>query len=211
MQGSTNLNHHWKAAWKENNHSYKLYRHLLREIATSYITHERLTSPNSEIGDTPSFQHNYIALQMWSHGQSQHSNWKGTETCLWKGCHERRVMLEKSWKLDHTMNSYQHTKLVLLGNQKRLYNWCRCHKSWTIHSPRECRKQHSWRKNFKRNTGKPRSTYMQPDRGVKNTTQKEHHSTPRTEQNASNARENYHKWNKSNKEKSRKMELSQYI
>jgi hypothetical protein len=111
---------------------------------------------------------------------------------LLMGCHERRVMLNKKWKQEPPAKSNHHTKLVLHGNQEKLYYWCKCHKSWTIHSPSECRKQHSERKNFKRNTGKPRSTYRQPDRGVKNTTQKELHSTSRTEQNESNARDEAH-------------------
>jgi len=131
---------------------------------------------------------------MWSHEQSQPSNWREQTHAyeLPMGCHEKRVMLKKSWKLEPPMKSNQHTKLVLHGNQEKLYHWCKCHKSWTIHSPRECRKQHSERKNFKKNTCKPRSTYGQPDRRVKNTTQKEPHSTPRTEQNESNARDEAH-------------------
>jgi hypothetical protein len=75
----------------------------------------------------------------------------------------------------------------------------------------ECRKQETERKRFKRNTGKPSSTSRQPVKGVKNATQKESHSTPRTEQNEPKARDDYHKWNKSNKDKSRKMEISQGI
>jgi hypothetical protein len=102
-------------------------------------------------------------------------------------------------------------KLVLHGNQEKLYYWCRCHKSWTIHSPMECRKQESERKRFKRNTGKPSSTRRQPVEGAMFATQKKPHSTPRTEQNESKARDDYHKWNKSNKDKSRKMEISQRI
>jgi hypothetical protein len=106
--------------------------------------------------------------------------------------HEGKTKLEKSWKQDPPMNSHQHTKLVLHGNQEKLYYWCKCHKSWTIHSPKECRKQHSERKNFKRNTDKPKNLNRQPVRGVKNTTQKKPHSTPRTEQNESKARDEAH-------------------
>jgi len=51
------------SAWKENNHSYKLYHHLLREIATNYITHDRLTSPNSENGDK--WRHTVIPTQLY--------------------------------------------------------------------------------------------------------------------------------------------------
>ena len=108
------------------------------------------------------------------------------------GCHERKVILKKSWKVEPPMDYHQCTKLVLHGNQEKLYYWCKCHKSWTIHSPRECKKQHSERKNFKRNTGKPRGTYRQPDRGGKNNTQKKPHSIPRTEQNEYNARDEDH-------------------
>jgi hypothetical protein len=125
--------------------------------------------------------------------------------------HEGKTKLEKSWKQDPPMNSHQHTKLVLHGNQEKLYYWCRCHKSWTIHSPMECRKQHSERKKFKRNTDKPKNLNRQTVRGVENTTQKKPHSTPRTEQNESKARDDYHKWSKSNKDKSRKMETSECI
>jgi hypothetical protein len=39
-----------------------------------------------------------------------------------KGCHERRIMLKKSWKLEPPMESNQHTKLVLHGNQEKLYH-----------------------------------------------------------------------------------------
>jgi hypothetical protein len=46
---------------------------------------------------------------------------------------------------------------------------------------------------------------------VKNATQIKPHTTPRTEQNESKTREDYHKWNKSNKDKSRKMETSKCI
>jgi len=125
--------------------------------------------------------------------------------------HEEKTKLEKSWKQDPPMNSHQHTKLVLHGNQEKLYHWCSCHKSWTIHSPRECRKQESERKRFKRNTGKPSSTRRQPVKGVKNATQIASHSNSRTDQNEYKARDDYHKWNKSNKDKSRKMEISQCI
>jgi hypothetical protein len=112
--------------------------------------------------------------------------------------HEGKTKLEKSWKQDPPMNSHQHTKLVLHGNQEKLYHWCSCHKSWTIHSPRECRKQETERKRFKRNTGKPSSTSRQPVKGVKNATQKK-------------ARDDYHKKDESNKDKCRKMEISQCI
>ena len=61
------------------------------------------------------------------------------------------------------------------------------------------------------NTGKPSSTRRQPVKGVMFATQKKPHSTPRTEQNEPKARDDYHKWNKSNKAKSRKMEISQCI
>jgi ribosomal protein L44E len=57
------------------------------------------------------------------------------------GSSEGRVMLQKYWKLEPPLNKDQHTKQVLHGNQKKLYYWCKCHKSWTIHSPVECRKQ----------------------------------------------------------------------
>jgi hypothetical protein len=125
--------------------------------------------------------------------------------------HEGKTKLKKNWKQDPPMNSHQHTKLVLHGNQEKLYHWCSCHKSWTIHSPRECRKQESERKRFKRNTSKPSSTRRQPVKGVKNATQIASHSNPRTDQNEYKARDDYHKWNKSNKDKSRKMEISQRI
>jgi len=113
--------------------------------------------------------------------------------------HEEKAKLEKTWKQDPPINSHQHTKLVLHGNQEKLYHWCSCHKSWTIHTPRECRKQESERKRFERNTGKPSSTRRQPVEGVKNATQKKPHSTPRIEQNEPKARYEHHKWNKSNK------------
>jgi hypothetical protein len=109
------------------------------------------------------------------------------------------------------MNSHRHTKLVLHGNQEKLYHWCSCRKSWTIHSPRECRKQHSERKKFQRHTDKPDNLDRQPVKGAKNATQKKSHSTPKTEQNESKARDDYHKWNKSNKDKIRKMEISKSI
>ena len=125
--------------------------------------------------------------------------------------HEGKTKLEKSWKQDPPMNSHQHTKLVHHGNQEKLYHWCSCHKSWTIHSPRECRKQETERKRFKRNTGKPSSTRRQPVEGVMFATQKKPHSTPRTEQNEPKARGEHHKWNESNKDNSRKMESSECI
>jgi len=125
--------------------------------------------------------------------------------------HEGKTKLEKSWKQDPPINSHQHTKLVLHDNQEKLYYWCKCHKSWTIHSPMECRKQHSKRKKFKRNTDKPKNLDRQPGKGVKNTTKIAPHSTPRTEQNESKARDDFHKWSKSNKDKSRKMETSECI
>jgi hypothetical protein len=125
--------------------------------------------------------------------------------------HEGKTKLEKSWKQDPPMISHQHTKLVLHGNQEKLYHWCSCHKSWTIHSPRECRKQETESKRFKRNTGKTSSTRKQPDKGVKNARQISSHSNPRTDQNGYKARDDYHKKNESNKDKSRKMEISKSI
>jgi hypothetical protein len=125
--------------------------------------------------------------------------------------HEGKTKLEKSWKQDPPMNSHQHNKLVLHGNQEKLYHWCSCHKSWTIHSPRECRKQESESKRFKRTTGKPSSTRKQPVKGVMFATQIASHSNPRTEQNELKARDDYHKKNESNKDKSRKMETSKCI
>jgi hypothetical protein len=112
------------------------------------------------------------------------------------GSQKGKTKLEKSWKQDPPMNSHQHTKLVLHGNQENLYYWCRCHKSWTIHSPRECRKQESERKRFNRNTGKPSSTRRQQAEGVMDATQLASHSNPRTDQNEYKARDDYHKWNK---------------
>ena len=108
------------------------------------------------------------------------------------GCHEGRVMLNRKWKQEPPMKSNQHTKLVLCGNQEKLYHWCKYHKSWTKHSSSECRKQHSERKNFKRNTGKPRSTNRQPVRGVKKITQKKPHSNTRTEQNETKTMDETH-------------------
>ncbi len=125
--------------------------------------------------------------------------------------HEGKTKLEKSWKQDPPMNSHQHTRLVLHGKQEKLYHWCSCHKSWTIHSPRECRKQHSERKKFQRHTDKPDNLDRQPVKRVMFATQKKPHSTPRTEQNESKAKDDYHKKNESNKDKSRKMEISQCI
>jgi hypothetical protein len=131
------------------------------------------------------------------------------------GCHEGGVMLNKKWKLEPPMKSNQHTKLVLHGNQEKLYYWCKCHNSWTIHSPKECRKQYSARKNFKRNTDKAKNiNRRQPVRGVKNTTQKKPHSTPRTEQNESNARDEAHmslrKMSKPNRSGNTSMHLGKY-
>jgi hypothetical protein len=40
------------------------------------------------------------------------------------GCHEGRVMLNRKWKQEPPMKSNQHTKLVLYGNQEKLYHWC---------------------------------------------------------------------------------------
>jgi hypothetical protein len=47
-------------------------------------------------------------------------------------------------------------------------------------------------KNFKRNTGKPRSTNRQPVRGMKKITQKKPHSNPRTEQNETKTMDEAH-------------------
>jgi hypothetical protein len=67
------------------------------------------------------------------------------------------------------------------------------------------------KKRFKRNTGKPSSTRRQPVKGVKNATQIASHSNPKTDQNGYKARDDYHKKNESNKDKSRKMEISKSI
>ena len=114
-----------------------------------------------------------------------------------KGSSEGKVMLQKYWKLEPPLNDDQHTKQVLHGNQEKLYYWCKCHKSWTIHTPLECRKQHSKRKKLKRNTGKPKSTYRQTVRGgINNNTQLELHSNPRHEQNEFKASDEVHKTSK---------------
>jgi hypothetical protein len=96
------------------------------------------------------------------------------------GAPERKVMLKKYWKQEPPINDEQHTKLVIHGNHGRLFHWCKCHKPWTIQSPKECRKQCSERKKFKRNTGKLRSKLTEP------------HSNPRTEQNEFKARDEAH-------------------
>jgi hypothetical protein len=106
---------------------------------------------------------------------------------------EKRIMLQKCWKLEPPLNKAQQTKQVFHGNQEKLSYWCKYHKSWTIHSPLECRKQHSGRNKSKRNAGKPRSTYRQPVRGgINNNIQSELHSNPRTEQNKFKASDKVH-------------------
>ena len=65
------------------------------------------------------------------------------------------VMLKGNWKHVPPMKPDQHTKLILQNNQEKLYYSCKCHKSWTIHSLKECRKQRSENRNYKRDTGKP--------------------------------------------------------
>jgi hypothetical protein len=106
---------------------------------------------------------------------------------------EKKVMLQKSWKLEPPLNKAQQTKKVLHGNEEKIYYWCKYHKSWTIHTQLECRKQRSGRNKSNRNTVKPRSTYRQPVRGgINNSIQSEPHSNPRTEQNGYKAREGVH-------------------
>jgi hypothetical protein len=122
-----------------------------------------------------------------------------------KGSSEGKVMLQKYWKLEPPLNDDQHTKQVLHGNQEKLYYWCKCHKSWTIHTPLECRKRRSGRNKSNRNTGKPRSTYRQPVRGgTNNSIQSEPHSNPSTEQNGYKAREGVHMPSKAREAKVKK-------
>jgi hypothetical protein len=65
----------------------------------------------------------------------------------------RRRLLKNYWKQDPPMSDDKHIKLVLHGNQEKLYHWCKYHQSWTIHSPKECGKQCSARRKFRRNNG----------------------------------------------------------
>jgi len=118
------------------------------------------------------------------------------------------ILLKDKWKQDPPMSDEQQTKLVLHGNQEKLYYWCKHHQSWTIHSPKDCREQHSERNKLRRSNGEPRATYMQPARGMKNSIQTEPHSNSRTEKSEVKAMDDAHKPHQTNRVKDRRWRYS---
>ncbi len=62
---------------KNSNHYYKLYHHLMKEIATSYIIHDWHTCSKSKNGDIRKIQHKYTELKSytvdmyWTEGRDQ--------------------------------------------------------------------------------------------------------------------------------------------
>jgi len=124
------------------------------------------------------------------------------------GSPEIKILLKDKWKQDPPMSDEQQTKLVLHGNQEKLYYWYKHHQSWTIHSPKDCRKQHSERNKLKRSNGEPRATYIQPARGMKNSIQKEPHSNSRTEKSEFKAMDGAHKPHQTNRVKDRRWRYS---
>jgi hypothetical protein len=125
------------------------------------------------------------------------------------GSPEIKILLKDKWKQDPPMSDEQQTKLVLHGNQEKLNYWCKHHQSWAIHSPKECRKQHSERNKLKRSNGEPRAIYIQPARGMKNTVQTEPHSNSRTEQMSEfKAMDDAHKPHQMNRVKDRRWRYS---
>ncbi len=45
------------------------------------------------------------------------------------------------WKLKAPKDGESTSKMVLSDGEKKKYHWCEYHKLWTIHSPKECKKQ----------------------------------------------------------------------
>jgi hypothetical protein len=45
------------------------------------------------------------------------------------------------WKLKAPKDGESTTKMVQVEGKNKKYHWCDYHKSWTIHSPRECKRQ----------------------------------------------------------------------
>jgi hypothetical protein len=45
------------------------------------------------------------------------------------------------WKLKAPKDGESTSKMVLSDGKRKKYHWCEYHKLWTIHSPKECKKQ----------------------------------------------------------------------
>jgi hypothetical protein len=104
-----------------------------------------------------------------------------------------KIMLKDKWKQGPPMSEEQITRCILHGNKEKTYQWCKHHQSWTIHSPKDCRNQHSENKVGKRNNGEPRVTYRSINRGKKSTMQTQFHPSPGIEQNVNKAMDEVHK------------------
>jgi len=105
----------------------------------------------------------------------------------------RRRMLNKHWKQDPPKSDDKHPNLFSMIT-KNNYIIGVNHQSWTIHSSKKgMQETYSVRRIFRRNNGKPRTTYRQPIREKGNTMQTESYSNSKTEQNEFKPRNEFHK------------------
>jgi hypothetical protein len=65
------------------------------------------------------------------------------------------------WKLKAPKDGESTSKMVLSDGKRKKYHWCEYHKLWTIHSPKECRKQPTGKYKGKKGGNKKTSKYGQ--------------------------------------------------
>jgi hypothetical protein len=63
------------------------------------------------------------------------------------------------WKLKAPKDGESTSKMVLTDGKRKKYHWCEYHKLWTIHSPKECRKQATGKYKGKKGGSKKTSKY----------------------------------------------------
>ena len=63
------------------------------------------------------------------------------------------------WKLKPPKDGESTSKMVLTDGKRKKYHWCEYHKQWTIHSPKECRKQPSGKYKGKKGGNRKTSKY----------------------------------------------------
>jgi hypothetical protein len=62
------------------------------------------------------------------------------------------------WKLKQPKDGESTTKKVLADGKLKKYHWCEYHKLWTIHSPKECKKQPIGKPRVKKATTKGKTS-----------------------------------------------------
>jgi hypothetical protein len=65
----------------------------------------------------------------------------------------------RKWKSKAPKDGESTSKMVLTDGKRKKYHWCEYHKQWTIHSPKECRKQPTGNYKGKKGDNKKASKY----------------------------------------------------